>query len=89
MRARGTRERAGTWLGESLLTIHQQFQPASGVEPMSLTPTAPPLVGLARAGAGPRRVRHQARDAVALMAFSATSSVAVAGGLMLLAQLGR
>jgi hypothetical protein len=56
---------------------------------MSLTPTAPPLTGLARAATGSRRVRHQARDAVALMAFSAGSSLAVAGGLLLLAQLGR
>ncbi len=60
---------------------------------MSLTPgaplAAPPLTGLARAGTGSRRVRHQARDAVALMAFSAASSMAVAGGLLLLAQLGR
>jgi hypothetical protein len=56
---------------------------------MSLTPTAPPLAGLARAGSGPRRVRHQARDAMALMAFSAASSMTVAGGLLLLARLGR
>ena len=34
-----------------------------------------------------RRVRHQARDAVALMAFSAASSAAVAAGLLLLADL--
>ncbi len=58
---------------------------------MSLTPpvAAPPLTGLARAATGTRRVRHQVRDAVALMAFSAGSSIAVAGGLLLLAQLGR
>ena len=60
--------------------------PSSGVEPMSLTPTAPPVGGLAP---GPRRVRHQARDVVALMAFSATTSVAVAVGLLLLAHLAR
>jgi hypothetical protein len=36
-----------------------------------------------------RRVRHQARDAVALMAFSATTSTALAAGLLLLAHLGR
>ena len=51
---------------------------------MSVTPTAPPVGGLAP---GPRRVRHQARDVVALMAFSATTSVAVAVGLLLLAHL--
>jgi hypothetical protein len=56
---------------------------------MSLTPTAPPLTGLTRAATGTRRVRHQARDAMALMAFSAGSSLAVAEGLLLLAQLGR
>ena len=43
---------------------------------MSLTPTAP-------------RVRHQARDVLVLMAFSAASSTAVAAGLMLLAHLAR
>jgi hypothetical protein len=64
---------------------------------MSPTPTAPSVVGVAPdalvavsapAGAqGPRRVRHQARDAVALMAFSAAASTAVAGALLLLTQL--
>jgi hypothetical protein len=49
---------------------------------MNLTPTAPDGVA-----AVPRRVRHQARDAAALMAFSAASSVAVAVGFLLLAQL--
>jgi hypothetical protein len=53
---------------------------------MSLTPTAPPAAGVAPA-AGPRRVRHQARDVVALMAFSATTSTALAAGLLLLAHL--
>jgi hypothetical protein len=56
---------------------------------MSLTSSAPPLTGLARVATGDRRVRHQARDAMALMAFSAASSITVAGGLLLLAQLGR
>jgi hypothetical protein len=37
----------------------------------------------------PRRVRHQARDAVALMVFSAASSTVVAAGLLLLAHLSR
>jgi hypothetical protein len=35
------------------------------------------------------RVRHQARDAVVLMSFSAMTSVALAGCLMLLSGLGR
>jgi hypothetical protein len=51
---------------------------------MSLTPTAPSVGGVS---AAPRRVRHQARDAVVLMAFSAATSVAVAVGLLLLAHL--
>ena len=54
---------------------------------MSLTPTAPPVAGVARVRPVPRRVRHQARDAVVLMAFSATSSCAVAVGLLLLTHL--
>jgi hypothetical protein len=53
---------------------------------MSLTPTAPSVGGVA---AAPRRVRHQARDAVVLMAFSATTSVGVAVGFLLLAHLAR
>jgi len=48
---------------------------------MSITRTESPLAG--------RRVRHQARDAVVLMAFSAASSVAFATGLLLLTRLGR
>ena len=59
---------------------------------MSLTPTAPSVAGLAPAaqpGGQPRRVRHQARDVVALMVFSATTSTALAAGLLLLAHLGR
>jgi hypothetical protein len=55
---------------------------------MSLTPTAPRVAGFAPASQ-PRRVRHQARDAVALMAFSATTSTVLAAGLLLLAHLGR
>ena len=58
---------------------------------MSLTPTAPSVAGVAGAGptAEPRRVRHQARDVVALMAFSATTSTALAAGLLLLAHLSQ
>jgi hypothetical protein len=52
---------------------------------MSLTPSASPVAGVAPA---PRRVRHQARDVVLLMAFSATASIAVAVSFLLLAQLG-
>jgi hypothetical protein len=51
---------------------------------MSLTPTAASAAGVA-----PRRVRHQVRDVVLLMAFSATTSVTVALGFLLLAHLGR
>jgi hypothetical protein len=38
---------------------------------------------------GTIRVRHQAREAAALMAFSAATSVGVAMTLLLLASLGR
>jgi len=38
---------------------------------------------------GARRVRHQAREAVALMAFSAATSVGLAVGLLLITSLGR
>jgi hypothetical protein len=55
---------------------------------MSLTPTAPRVAGVASTPV-PRRVRHQARDAVALMVFSATSSTIVAAGLLLLAHLSQ
>ena len=65
----------------------QSTSASSGVEPMSLTPNAP-SVGLSRLGE-PRRVRHQAREALALMAFSAAASTTVAAGLLLLAGLGR
>ncbi len=57
---------------------------------MSLTPTAPRVAAPVADPAstpGPRRVREQARDAVALMAFSAAASVGVAVGFLLLAQL--
>jgi hypothetical protein len=54
---------------------------------MSLIPTAPRVAGFVPA-TQPRRVRQQARDVVALMAFSATTSTTLAAGL-LLAHLGR
>ena len=53
---------------------------------MSLTPTAPPVGAVA---AVPRRVRHQMRDVLLMMAFSATSSVVVAMGFLVLAHVGR
>lgn len=37
----------------------------------------------------PPRVRDQARDAVSVMAFSATTSIVVTAALVLLAHLGR
>jgi hypothetical protein len=55
---------------------------------MSLTPTAPRVAGMPAVPAS-QRVRHQARDIVVMMAFSATSSVAVAAGFVLLAHLSR
>jgi hypothetical protein len=61
---------------------------------MSLTSTAASVSGRspdALSGAavpdGARRVRHQARDAVALMMFSAATSTAVAGAFVLLTHL--
>jgi hypothetical protein len=45
---------------------------------MSITPVAPV-----------RRVRHQAREAAVLMAFSAATSVGLAATLLLLTSLGR
>jgi hypothetical protein len=60
---------------------------------MSLTPTTQRVL---RTGAPPgtvpgqpRRVRHQALDALAVMAFSASVSVAVAAALLMIARLGR
>ena len=51
------------------------------------SPGAPRQPGAA--GPEPRpRVRHQAREAVVLMAFSATASSALAGCLLLLTTLG-
>jgi hypothetical protein len=49
---------------------------------MSIAPAAPPSLA-------ERRVRHQARDAATLMAFSAATSLGVAGGFLLLAVLAR
>jgi hypothetical protein len=46
---------------------------------MSITPTAPVV----------RRVRDQAREAAAVMAFSAATSIGVATVLLLLATLAR
>ena len=45
---------------------------------MSITPVAPV-----------RRVRHQAREAAAVMAFSAATSVGLAAALLILTSLGR
>jgi hypothetical protein len=45
---------------------------------MSITPVAPV-----------RRVRHQAREAAAVMAFSAVTSVGLAAAFLLLTSLGR
>jgi hypothetical protein len=64
---------------------------------MSLTPTAPRFVGNGDSGASRtydgtgrrRRVRHQMLDVLAVMAFSASASVVVATGLLVLTQLGR
>jgi hypothetical protein len=49
------------------------------ITPLASTPVPKPVV----------RVRHQAREAAALMVFSAATSVALAGALVLLAHWGR
>jgi hypothetical protein len=64
---------------------------------MSITPTAPSVARSRSAGAlsgtppapRTRRVRHQARESLALMAFSAVTSVGVAAVLLLVVSLGR
>jgi hypothetical protein len=58
---------------------------ARGLNGRGLSP-----IGTRPTGAGrPPRVRDQARDAVTLMAFSATTSAALAATLLLLSHLGR
>jgi ABC-type spermidine/putrescine transport system permease subunit II len=47
------------------------------------------VIGTVPAPPVPRRVRHQARDAVAVMVFSATASSVVAAGLVLLTHLSQ
>lgn len=49
---------------------------------MSSTPAETPVAAV-------RRVRHQARDAVVLMGFSALTSVGAAVAVVLLTRLGR
>ncbi|MBF4767321.1 hypothetical protein ISU10_06030 [Nocardioides agariphilus] len=52
---------------------------------MSITPVADGITS----GSPVRRVRHQAREAAGLMAFSAVTSVGIATALLLLAHWGR
>jgi hypothetical protein len=54
---------------------------------MSIAPAAPPPLAQGVTEPDARRVRHQARDAATLMAFSAVTSVAVAVACLLLALL--
>ena len=51
---------------------------------MSITPVTDVTPAVSRP-----RVRHQAREAAALMVFSAATSVTIAGALVLLAHWGR
>ena len=55
---------------------------------MSIAPAPPPTLAEEH-GQPVRRVRHQARDAATLMAFSAATSVGVAVCFLLLAVLAR
>ena len=81
---RSTRERAGTWFGGSPDFGQQRVeQRGSRQGRMSIAPLP------VEEEAPVRRVRHQARDAAALMAFSAATSVVVAVGFLLLALLAR
>ena len=81
-------ERAGTWPYD--VTAPSTRRPAvpslRGVEPMSITP----VTHVARGASAPTpRVRHLAREAAALMVFSAATSATLAGCLLLLSSLGR
>jgi hypothetical protein len=83
------RERAGTWSGGSAhlgSRITQQLT-TSRVESMSIAPAHAPVDTPVDAPA--RRVRHQARDAATLMAFSAATSLGVAIAFLALAVLAR
>jgi len=56
---------------------------------MSIAPAAGTPLRATEEVPGVRRVRHQARDAATLMAFSAATSVGVAAAFLLLAVLAR
>ena len=55
---------------------------------MSITPVTHRVSGVTP-GTPVRRVRHQAREAAALMVFSATTSVGIAAAFLLLAHWAR
>lgn len=57
----------------------------------AVSPVAGPIAGpVAGSVAGPaRRVRHEVRDGLAVMAFSAVTSVCLTGMLLLLTGLGK
>jgi hypothetical protein len=57
----------------------------SGVAAPVTSPVAAPVAPSAPV----RRVRHQVRDKIAVMAFSAATSVGLAGLLLLLARIGK
>lgn len=89
-------KRAGTWFGESPAPQQHQKQPVTaehyrfiGVETMSITPVAPSAGSAFVRTPAVRRVRHQARDVLALMAFSAGTSIAIALLMLVLAAAGR
>lgn len=61
-----------------------------GSKSMGATPVTATQVGkVSPAGQPVRRVRHQARESLAVMAFSAATSGVLAGGLLLLSTMAR
>ena len=74
--------RAGTWFGEPPDQPQPCINRFIGVETMSTTPVASQLAPAVR------RVRHQARDVVLLMAFSAGTSLGIAALMLLLVHVG-
>lgn len=61
----------------------------NGVARPVVRSAAPGAVPGAVPGAPPRRVRHEVRDGLVLMAFSAVTSIGLSAAFLLLAGLGK